>query len=367
MAKVSIVHCQDYDTARVCEAVKRAVDSVGGIGSFVKPGMKVLLKPNLLSARPPEDGVDTHPEVVRAVVRLVKSAGGEPMIGDSPGGYNKDVSEVFEKSGMKKISDEEGAELVSFTKSRFVEGFPIARQVFDCGCMISIPKFKTHILTVITAALKNTYGAVTGLYKTECHSKAPRAEDFAKVVAKIHSIARPHLNILDAVVAMEGDGPSSGSLRDLGMVMASSDAVAMDSCIARLIGLEPLDIPVTREAQALGLGEADLSKIEISGDDIKTFNASGFRLPQTLPLKYVPRGIVNSIASLMKFRPVIDKDVCRRCNLCKVSCPVSAIESDERGYYIDYAKCIGCMCCHEVCPYRAISVKRSILAKMIWG
>ena len=367
MAKVSIIHCNSYDTAMVCGAVKRAVDSIGGIEAFVKPGMKVLLKPNLLSARPPEDGVDTHPEVVRAVIRLVKSVGGEVSIGDSPGGYHKDVFEVFEKSGMKKIAEEEGALLVRFAKSKFVDGFPIAREVFDCDVMISIPKLKTHIITVITAALKNTYGTVTGLYKTECHSKAPRAEDFAKIVAKIHSISRPRLNILDAIVAMEGDGPSSGTLRNMGVVMASEDAVAMDSCIAKLVGLEPLDVLVTKEAHVIGLGEADLSKIEITGDDINTFNVSNFKLPQTLPIKYVPKGIANAIASLVKFRPAIDRSVCRRCNLCKVSCPVNAIESNEKGYYIEYEKCIGCMCCHEVCPYRAISVKRNILTKMIWG
>ncbi|MCX5680539.1 MAG: DUF362 domain-containing protein [Candidatus Omnitrophica bacterium] len=329
--------------------------------------MKVLLKPNLLSARLPEDGVDTHPEVVRAVIRLVKAAGGEVKIGDSPGGYHKDVFEVFEKSGMKKIAEDEGAELVRFTSSKFVEGFPIARQIFDCDAMISIPKLKTHIVTVITAAIKNTYGTVTGLYKAECHSKAPREEDFARIVAKIHSISRPHLNILDAIVAMEGDGPSSGILRNMGIVMASTDAVAMDSCIAKLIGLEPLDVLVTKEAYAMGLGEADLSKIEITGDDIKTFDVSNFKLPQTLPIKYIPRGIANSIASLVKFRPAIDRSVCRRCNLCKVTCPVSAIGSDDKGYYIDYAKCVGCMCCHEVCPYRAIGVKRNILTKMVWG
>jgi len=367
MAKVSIVHCVSYDTAIVEAAVKRALDSMGGMEAFVTPGMKVLLKPNLLSARPPEDGVDTHPEVVRAVIRLVKGAGGEVSIGDSPGGFHKDVFEVFEKSGIKKVAEEEGARLVRFEKSKFVDGFPIAREVFDCDAMISIPKLKTHMITVITAALKNTYGTVTGLYKTECHSKAPREEDFARIVARIHSISRPRLNILDAIVAMEGDGPSSGTLRNMGIIMASADAVAMDSCIAKMVGLEPLDVLVTKEAHAIGLGEADLAKIEITGDDIKTFDTLNFKLPQTLPIKYLPRGIANSIASLVKFRPAIDRSVCRQCNLCKVACPVNAINADKRGYHIDYAKCIGCMCCHEVCPYRAIGVKRNILTKMVWG
>jgi uncharacterized protein (DUF362 family)/NAD-dependent dihydropyrimidine dehydrogenase PreA subunit len=300
-------------------------------------------------------------------VRLVKASGGTVKIGDSSAGYHKDPYEVFEISGMRKVADEEGAELTPFIKSKFVDGFPIARQLFECDCHISIPKLKTHIMTVITAALKNTYGTVTGLYKAECHSKAPKEEDFAGIVAKIHSISKPQLNILDAVTSMEGDGPSSGTLRDTGIIMASADAVAMDSCITKLIGLEPLDVMVTKEAYAMGLGEADISMIEISGDDMKTFSMANFKLPQTLPIKYIPRGIVNTIASLVKFRPEIDRKVCKRCNLCKVACPVSAIESDDNGYYIDYKKCIGCMCCHEVCPYRAIGVRRNMLTKMVWG
>ena len=367
MAKVSLVRCPDYDTARVFEAVKRSVDLLGGIGVFVKPGMKVLLKPNLLSARLPEEGVDTHPEVVRAVARLVKASGGEPSIGDSPGGYEKDIREVFEKSGMKRIAEEEGVELVNFDKSKFIDGFPIARQVFDCDAMISIPKLKTHMITIITAALKNTYGTVTGPYKTECHLKAPRPEEFAGIVARVHSISRPRLNILDAITAMEGDGPSSGTLRNMAMIMASEDAVAMDSCIARIVGLEPSDVLVTKEAAAMGLGECDISKIEITGEDIGAFIAPGFKLPQTMPVKFIPNGVLNSLTGLVKFWPYIDKSVCRKCNLCKVTCPVSAIDDSGGDYKVDRKRCIRCMCCHEVCPYRAIYIKRNILTKMIWG
>ena len=138
MAKVSLVRCQDYDTIRVFDSVKKAVDLVGGIGNFVKPGMKVLVKPNLLSARLPEEVVDTHPEVVRAVVRLVKSAGAHPIIGDSPGGYGKNIEEVLTKSGMRQISVEEGVELVRFSISRFVDGIPFTRYLFDCDAIISV-------------------------------------------------------------------------------------------------------------------------------------------------------------------------------------------------------------------------------------
>ncbi|MBI5143934.1 MAG: DUF362 domain-containing protein [Candidatus Omnitrophica bacterium] len=368
MSKVALIRCINYEQDRVYGAVKRAVDLIGGIGEFVKPGMKILLKPNLLSARPPEEAVDTHPEVVRSVARLVKTQDAVPIIGDSPGGYGKNVDDVFEKSGMKRMAGEEGVELVKFTNSRFVDGIPISRYVFDADLMISIPKFKTHSITVLTAAVKNTFGTVTGLYKAECHSRAPKEQDFAKIIAKVHSISKPALTILDGIVAMEGDGPSAtGILRNTNLIMASRDAVSIDSCIAKIMGLHPLDILVTREAYKMGLGEADLSRVETVGDGIETFIAKDFKLPQTTPLKLLPRVIANSIANFIKFKPVIDKGLCTNCKLCKVSCPVDAITSDEDYCKINYTTCVSCMCCHEVCPYKAIHIKRNILTKMVWG
>lgn len=367
MSKVALIRCTDYGRKRVFEAVKRAIDLVGGISEFVKPGMKVLLKPNLLSARFPADGVDTHPEVVRAVVRLVKGAGARPVIGDSPGGYGANVDEVFEKSGMKEIAHEEDVELIKFTASKFVDGIPISRHVFDSNCMISIPKFKTHGVTVLTAAIKNSFGTVVGLYKAESHSRAPKEEDFAKIIAKIYSISKPHLIVLDSIVAMEGDGPASGDLRNMNLIMASSDGVAIDSCLAKIMGLDPQDILVTKEAYKMGVGEADPSRIEIVGDDIKGFIAEDFKLPQTSALRILPRGIANSVATLIRFKPYIDSAICTKCNLCKITCPVNCIEIEKNYCRIDYKKCIRCLCCHEVCPYKAIFIKRNILTKFIWG
>ena len=367
MSKVSIVRCEDYDRDKVFAAVKRAVDLVGGIEKFVKPGMSVLLKPNLLSARPPEEGVDTHPEVVRAIVRLVKQIGATPVIGDSPGGFGKNIDKVFEVSGMKAMAEEEAVQLVKFRSSKFIDGIPISRYVLDCDRFISIAKFKTHGITILTAALKNTFGTVVGLYKTGCHSRAPRPEDFAKLRAKVHSVSRPHLTILDGIVAMEGDGPAAGDLRNMDLVMAGEDAVAIDACLARIMGLEPEDILVTKEAYSLGLGEMDLSRIEVAGDRIDDFVKKDYKLPQTTALKLLPKIILKTMASFIRFKPYIDSSICARCNLCKVSCPVNCITIEKDFCKIDYKECISCMCCHEVCPYKAVTIKRNMLTKAIWG
>lgn len=367
MSKVAITRCHDYDRRRVFAAVKEAVNLAGGMEAFVKPGMRVLLKPNLLSERPPEDAVDTHPEVVRAVARLVKEAGGRVRIGDSPGGYGKNIDLIFEKSGMKKMAKEEGIELVKFTSSKFVHGFPLSRQVLEADRVISIPKLKTHAITILTAAVKNTYGCVTGLFKAECHSRAPKETEFAKIIAKVHSLVKPMLTVVDGVIGMEGDGPAAGRPKKMGLILAGIDAVAIDSCIAKVIGLEPLDIAVTREAYKMGLGEANLSEIELVGCALKDISIKNFHLPQTTALRIVPRFLVHKLAQFIRFKPVIDVAICKRCNLCKITCPVGAITLGVRDCSVDYKKCVKCLCCHEVCPYKAIHISRNILTKMVWG
>ena len=211
------------------------------------------------------------------------------------------------------------------------------------------------------------FGSVVGLYKAECHSRAPKEEDFSRIIARVYSITKPHLTIVDGIIAMEGDGPSSGVIRKMDLIMAGEDAVAIDSCLAKIMGLVPLDILITMEAYKAKLGEADLSKIEVSGDPLDAFVAKDFKLPQTTPLKYLPKSVMDCVASLIRFKPYIDNEACRRCNLCKLTCPVHCIEIEKRYCLIDYKKCVKCLCCHEVCPYRAISIKRNILTKMVWG
>jgi len=367
MSKVSLVRCADYDLDHVCDAVGKAIDLLGGIEKFVRPGMKVLLKPNLLTARAPEDAVTTHPEVVRAVGRLVQKAGGTVWVGDSPGGYGKNIDEIFEKSGLRHIAGVEDFELVKFSTANFIDGIPIARQVLDADLVISIPKLKTHCVTVMTGAIKNTFGTVTGLYKAECHSRSPREDDLAKILVKVHSITKPGLTVVDGIVGMEGDGPGGGSPRAVNVIMAGADAVAIDSCIAKIMGLDPLSVSVTKRAYEAGLGEADLSKIEMLGDGLDNFIVRGFKLPQTMSLKMIPRPILRWALGLVGFKPFIDENICARCDLCKTACPADCITIGKDNCGIDYKRCVRCLCCHEVCPYKAISIRRNLLTRLVWG
>ncbi|OGX29845.1 MAG: hypothetical protein A3F87_04315 [Omnitrophica WOR_2 bacterium RIFCSPLOWO2_12_FULL_51_24] len=365
-SRVSIVKAGSYDFDRVYAAVKKAVGLLGGISDFVEKGEKILLKPNLLSARPPESGVDTHPEVLRAVARLVRETGAEVIVGDSPGGLGfKTAGSTYGESGIKRVCEEEGIRLVDFDKAQNIKGMPISACVGEVDGIISIPKMKTHDLMTLTGAIKNSYGLAVGHFKADCHLKAPRPDEFAKLVVDVFETAIPRLVVMDGITAMEGNGPAAGQLRNAGLVIASNDCVACDAVFADLVGLEPLRIEMTAEAYRRKLGEADLSKIEVLGESLKDAKLHDFKLPEMSVVRKIPRPVFKLLAKAIKFFPRINDKICKKCRICEKSCPAQCITIEEEGSRIDYRRCIKCFCCHELCPYDAISIRRSLLAKII--
>lgn len=366
-SQVSIVKCKSYQLREIEDAVSQSLELIGTISLFVKPSDKVLLKPNLLSASTPDSGIDTHPEFVRAVIKLVKQTGARIILGDSPSvwGEIEEVENVYEKSGMKQLAEEEKIDLVKFRQIKIKSGYPVASIIDECDCIISLPKFKTHDLMTMTGAVKNLFGFIPGLYKVELHKKALASWEMAKVLADIYSITKPKLSIIDGVVAMEGDGPASGGiLRNLGLILASSDAVALDSVMATIMGLRPKDILSTKEAAQRGLGNADLKDIDILGEDIKDVIVSDYKLPQTSIVNRLPRPFLNVGKNLLKFRPSINRTKCTVCGLCMKACPVSVISIEKGRTKINDKKCVLCLCCKEVCPQGAISVKKSLVARI---
>jgi len=369
--KVSLVRCGSYDPAEVEAAVKRSVDLLGGIERFVKPGETVLLKPNLLTDTEPEKGITTHPEVVRSVIRLIKPLTPHVLCGDSPSvwGQRRDIGRVYETTGMKKICDEEGIRLVDFTQPVMKAGLPLAQWAFKVDRLVNIPKFKTHGYTVLTAALKNLFGLIVGVHKMKVHLDHPKPAELSKVIVDIYQARRPDLNILDGVVAMEGEGPgSAGTLRKMDLISASADGLCMDTVLAALMETGASDIPTNKEAISRGLGSGDLGSIEIVGEKLRDFIASGFRMPKTSALSRMPKmprwmaGVLTSFL-LMKPCPVVSR--CKLCGACQKSCPVSAIRRQGERMVFDRARCIACLCCLEICPYNAVELRRSFLLRIL--
>jgi len=363
MAQVSIKRCSNYNPQDVERAVGEAVGFLGGIEKFVKPGQKVLIKPNLLSARLPEDGVCTHPEVVRAIIRLAKKATDNIFVGDSHGGFDIiNMDDVYELSGMKKVCLEEKVALVKFDNVVNVEGIPFAKIVKEVDVIINVPKMKTHGLLTLTGGVKNMFGAVVGKHKAEAHFKHIKPSDFASYIIKIFIRVKPALTIMDGIVAMEGDGPAAGKLRKAGLILASPDAVALDAVYADIVGLEPERVLTTVYAGDMNLGTSKLSDIQILGESIEKVKLKDFKLPEASFIYNAPEWAIRIFGTVIKTFPFIKKGSCVSCRICEKNCPANAITIDE--YYIDYAKCIFCFCCHELCPHNSIGVRKPLAGKI---
>jgi uncharacterized protein (DUF362 family)/Pyruvate/2-oxoacid:ferredoxin oxidoreductase delta subunit len=368
---VAIVKCADYDSKGILVAVRRAVDLLGGISSFVRPGERVLIKPNLLKASPPAAAVTTHPEIIRAVIRLVHEAGARALVGDSPG--FGELRRVCEKSGVMEVIEQEGAELVEMSEAVAIKNsgrfhrFEIARAVHDADVVINLPKLKTHGMMTVTGAVKNLFGCIPGRRKVQWHLNAGvNRAAFARMLVELCALVKPRLTVMDAVVGMEGNGPGSGDPRWIGLVLAGCDPVALDVVSGALVGADPALLYVVRAAAEAGLGETRLERITVHGESLSAVAVHGFRLPPREHLEWhLPEPLRHALKDALTTRPVIDHALCIRCGVCQGHCPQGAIVEKGKRLEIRYRDCIRCFCCQEFCPQGAISVGRGWALKIV--
>ncbi len=324
-------------------------------------GRTVLVKPNCLMASPPEKGVTTHPSLVRALVASLAGRGAVVQVGDNPGarGYGA-VERCFRATG---ILDAAGDAFVDFGKatakvpltSRFADQAVVSRHLLEADYVISLPKLKTHCLTLLTGAVKNMYGVLSGGEKLKFHTAARARKDFAEALVDVYSIRPPDLAVVDAVTAMEGDGPSGGSLRQVGLLLASDNPVAADAAAAALMGVEALKVEHLAIAEERGLGPATPGRYLLDGD---LAPVTGFRLPSTFRM-----GVMNALANRVVFsflhrsRLQVIEDRCACCGECLEACPAGAVETGEGAYHIDNEICHQCFCCYEICPEGAVQIR----------
>ncbi len=367
---VSIVRCQDYEQSQVDAAIDQSLENIGGLDQFIKKGMQVHVKPNLLTAKSPDKAATTHPMVVQSIVKRVMKMGGIVTIGDSPAGISRPIEEYWQVTGMEQVARETGARLVKLEKKGVVErsvngkSYFIASAIADADVVINVCKLKTHNLTLYTGAIKNMFGAIPGFKKSEYHKQAPKVEGFSEIIVDVFSAVRPQLSIMDAVEMMEGSGPSAGKPKHLGLILASQDAVALDAVAAKIIGFEDGEILTTEKAYQRGLGEKSIEKIAIRGETLAALHGIQIEQPTNSYLRFVPTSVVKVMGKLIWVRPKPDADRCQRCGACIATCPTQAM-SPEKGFpIIDYHKCISCFCCNEVCPHDAIDQDMSWLTKL---
>jgi len=366
---VAFVRCRDYG-ASLQGAVTALIGHLGGPAAFWKPGQKVLIKPNLLSDRLPEQGATTHPEVIRALIRLVKTSGALPLVGDSPASSTK-LQQVLEKTGMKKVVDEEGAELVNMEEASSVrfetDGcvFTIARPFLEADAVINVPKFKAHTLTILTAGVKNLYGVVPGFQKTHLHRTYPDIRSFSRLLNAIASKTPVTLNVVDAVVGMEGNGPTAGTLKSFEFLAASRNVYELDYFLCLLTGIPSRSVPYLFPPPNGVSRPESIEEMDVKGEVDAMPSVPRCRTPSTLPGRLIPGWLVRLIGPLIWIRPRIDPGLCSRCGRCVKSCPMSALRQDDRKEppVLSPTVCIGCCCCHEVCPSAAIDMRQSPLLK----
>ena len=370
MASVCLIRCARYDASLVRESVHAALEKLGGIRRFVGSGQKVLLKPNLLSPREPEQVITTHPAVLEAVVREVQQAGARAYIGDSPSNVMKGIRNLWEKTGCLDVADRTGAELVNFeaagTYARKAgdTSFYIAKSVLESDVVINMPKLKTHGMTLFTGAIKNLYGVLPGFQKTALHSRFPHPSDFSRMLADLYGCVRPSLHVMDGIIGMEGNGPSTGTLRGTGLLLAGDDGVALDAVACHLMGFSPGEVDAVRFAAEKGLGEGRLECITVAGETLSGARLKGFSLPSNHLMKFVPRKLVRWAGRFIWVRPRTDPGKCTRCGVCVRACPVQAIRMEEDGPVTNYRLCISCMCCNESCPEKAVIQEMSRLVRI---
>ncbi len=371
--RVSIARCPTYTYPQVLAGVRDAVKPLGGMGAFVGRGDRVLLKPNLLSAKHPDKCVTTHPSVVKAAAQLVQEEGGIPFIGDSPsvGSFRR----LAGQTGMKEVANEVGCPLVEFEEVAQIRTgedytfrrFELARAVLEADVVISLPKVKTHTMMLFTLGVKNIFGCIPGMRKAQWHLKAGRDHRyFASMLVEICQIVKPGLTIADGIIAMEGDGPGSGDPRPLGLILAGANPLALDTIICQILGVAPEQLPTIQAARRKGLEGTEPEKIAVLGLRVEEVKAEGFRLPRRFDLEWgLPGFVKETLREVFVPKPVVERDSCKGCGVCAEICPPKAISLSDMGVRIDYKKCIRCYCCQEICPEGAVQINEGWLRRFV--
>lgn len=373
---VVLIPCGTYEKEAVYQAVKEGIRLLGGLGRFVRPEERIVVKPNFLKKAEPEKAVMTHPAVMEGFCRLLWEYGCENvLLGDSCG--HGTTGKVLSGLGLEERLREYGVRTVDFTdggESAYPEGkqarkFRLSKEIKEADAVLSLCKMKTHALERVTGAVKNSYGFIYGNYKAMGHTQYPNADSFARMLADLNKFVAPRLYVMDGITAMEGNGPGSGDPISMNVLLFSEDPVALDSVFCRLIHLDPRLVPTNDHGERMGLGTWREEKIRLLTPEgeksmeeaVKLYGNSGFHVDRS-PVR---RGSWVQLAGFLQFfqkKPRIVPEKCVKCGVCVESCPVegkavSFRNGKKQPPVYDYKKCIRCFCCQEMCPKKAIIVK----------
>jgi uncharacterized protein (DUF362 family)/Pyruvate/2-oxoacid:ferredoxin oxidoreductase delta subunit len=367
---ISIAPCANY-SPELCErALRDALAPIGGL-DWVRPGMTVGIKANLVSLMKPASAAITHPALLCALAKLIAEKGATAVVGDSPGGLfaKAYVSRVYAATGVRaiemfggRLNEDFSQKTAEFPAALKIKRFAYTAWLDSCDGIINFSKLKTHGMMGMSATDKNMFGAIPGTRKPELHYLYPDARDFADMLVDLNEYAKPRLNIVDAVVGMEGNGPTMGTPRTIGCVIAGANPYEVDTACARIIGITPEAAPTLAAARDRGLAPAE---VEVFGD-IAPFILPDFALaPRHDVLFFKGKLLGPMVTAFMQSKPALLKRDCVGCGRCGEVCPASAIVLRRKIPVIDRKKCIRCFCCQELCPKGAMVARRPAVARLL--
>lgn len=378
MPSVAVIRCDSYKPERVLNSLRKGIDIMGGISSLFRSGESILIKPNMLIGDHPDKGVTTHPVVLAGLADILLENNYSVTYGDSPGFGS--LKRASDGSGIKTVfdqrdippSDFETVEHVSFPGGSILKRVPLAKGVIESEALISVSKMKTHGFTRITGAVKNQFGCVPGLIKSEFHVKMPDTLNFSKVLHDINNLIKPRLYIMDGIMAMEGNGPRGGNAVPMNTLLFSTDPVALDMVFCKLIDLDPEFVPTMRSPEDENLMIYSYKDVELAGDDINSMINPEFNVTRKKFERFPSAGSFPTfLKNLISPKPVTDYNTCKNCGKCVLQCPTDpkSVNWRDEGDFpypvYDYKTCIRCYCCQEICPHKSITIKTPLLGKLI--
>lgn len=371
---VAVVRCKTYNVEAVKPALEEAVNAVNGL-DFVKSGMKIIIKPNLVSFKKPDAAATTHPALLEALVEMLLARGADVTIGDSPGGPHSLplLNRVYTATGMDRV-EKLGAKLnrnmnektVDFPEGKALKNFTYTEYLDEADAIIDFCKLKSHGMLGMSAAVKNLFGTIPGLKKPEVHYKFQNDAEFADMLVDLNEYFKPRLAICDAVVGMEGNGPTAGTPRQIGAIIASKSTYYADVVGAELIGMNIDGLPTLQAAYERGFAPASSKNLRVYGD-IRALTVDDFKAPPVRGLSFMRKGNVLHFISkaALEHKPTLKKRLCAGCGECARMCPAKAIEMKNKKPHINREKCIRCFCCQEFCPRAAMVAHRPLAAKVL--
>ncbi len=371
MNKVSLVKCSDYNFEEVKNALIESFNNLGGIEKYIKKGMKVALKPNLLMACNPNSAATTNPVMIHALADIILKEGAQVSIVESPGGpyIKSNLKSVYKTCGIEDIAQkiditlnyDLDVELIKIAEGLLLKKIEVIKPLLGADLVINLPKLKTHGQMTYTGAVKNMFGAVPGTKKAEYHFRMAQYDYFANALIDIFLSIKPGFSIMDAVIGMDGNGPSAGNPKRLGFIAAGENAFDLDYICLHLVGINPESVPIIKQAINRGLCSSDIKQIKLCGEKLSNIKITDFDVPKADALSSINfshNKIFNLMINILKPKPVFNHKICTGCNICADNCPAKIITVENHHPKLDMSKCIRCFCCQELCPQHAVTVKR---------